>query len=63
MRSPGEARQWTRVSGARSLRWHESPSGDFHFRASGASPVSVYYPESKASQPQIEVFRNSSLMA
>jgi putative endonuclease len=25
--------------------------------------VSVYYPESKASQPQIEVFRNSSLRA
>jgi putative endonuclease len=25
--------------------------------------VSVYYPESKASQPQIEVFRNSSLTA
>jgi hypothetical protein len=26
-------------------------------------PVSVYYSESKASQPQIEVFRNSSLTA
>jgi hypothetical protein len=25
--------------------------------------VSVYYSESKASQPQIEVFRNSSLTA
>jgi hypothetical protein len=25
--------------------------------------VSVYYQESKASQPQIEVFRNSSLTA
>jgi hypothetical protein len=26
-------------------------------------PVSVYYSESKASQPQIEVFQNSSLTA